>query len=185
MPLSPRLSHNRIQAFNGDCRGTVAVEFAIVGSIFVTTLVAIFFLSILMYMNQALDYAVSKAARQVMTGAVQASALSQSSFRANVVCSYLPASFNCSNVTVNLQTLSEAQQPNGYYSLVNSTQTGLIIPTLPQYNTGVQASYEYLQLTYPVTFLPSYLAGLMGGTNYNGSPAILLMATIAFRNENY
>ena len=125
-----------------------------------------------------------------MTGSVQSSALSQSLFRTNVVCSQLPSVFNCSNVIVNLQTITEAAGPNGYYTLINSNQTALIVPTLSnastQYSTGVQASYEYLQVIYPITFLPSFFTNAFGGgATYNGSPAFLLTATIAFRNENY
>ena len=86
--------------------------------------------------------------------------------------------------------MTEAAQPNGYYTLVNANQTGVIVPNLSNsstaYSTGVQASYEYLQLVYPITFLPSFFTKIFGaGVSFNGSPAVLLTATIAFRNENY
>jgi len=178
-----------IRALSIDRRGAAAVEFALVSSMLICTILFIMMVGLILYMNQALDYATSKAARQVMTGSVQKNGTNQSDFRTQLLCPYLPTAMSCNNVIVNVQTLAEAAQPGGYYSFVRSDQRGLTIPTLAnsgaQYNTGVQQSYVYIQVIYPITFLPGFLANMLGGATYNGSPAYLAISTAAFRNEQY
>ena len=179
-----------IQALVKDRRGATAVEFALVSSMLIFTILFIMTIGLILYLNQVLDYATTKAARQIMIGAVQKAGTSQSNFRTQVVCSYLPAAMNCSDVIVNVQTLAEAAQPGGYYSFIRSDQRGLSVPALSnssaQYSVGVQSSYVYMQVIYPVTFLPSFISTLLsGGATYNGVPAYLAVSTAAFRNENY
>jgi Flp pilus assembly protein TadG len=179
-----------LRHFFDDRRGASAVEFAMVGSMLIATIIFVMMLGLLLYIGQALDRATAVAARQIMTGAVQKQGLSQSTFISNVLCPSLPAMFVCSKVIVNVQTVSEAAGPNGYYLFANNTQTGLIIPTLSnsssQFNPGIQASYVYMQVIYPITFLPSFMASMFSaGVTYNGSPAYLTVSTAAFRNEQY
>lgn len=171
-------------------RGASAVEFALVGSMLIFSILFAMTVGLIVYFNQALDYATSKAARQIMIGAVQKNGTSQSDFRKKVVCPYLPATFNCDNVIVNVQTATRAAQPSGYYAFVKPDLSGLIIPTLSvdsaQYSVGVQGSYEYLQIVYPITFIPSAFASILGGSaSFNGSPAYLVVSTAAFRNEQF
>ena len=186
-----RLAPWRIRAFVADASGASAVEFALVTPMFLLLILFIMVVALILYLNQALDYATSKAARSVMVGDAQGRALSQSDFRTKVVCASLPAAFNCNNVIVNLQTVTPAAQPAGYYSYtVDNNANGLIIPVLSngaaQYTLGTQGSYEYLQIIYPVTFLPAGLASILShGATFNGSPAYLLVSTAAFRNEQY
>lgn len=166
------------------------MEFALVGGMLIMTILFVLCVGFLLYMGQALDRATSVAARQIMTGSIQAQGLSQSAFVTNVVCPALPASFVCSNVIVNVQTLTEAAGPSGYYQFTNSNQTGLVVPTLSnasaQFNLGSQGSYVYMQVIYPITFLPSFFTKLVAGSaTYNGSPAYLNISTAAFRNERY
>jgi len=175
-----------------DRRGAAAVEFALVSSMLICTILFIMMVGLILYMNQALDYATSKAARQVMTGSVQKNGTNQSDFRTQVLCPYLPTAMSCNNVIVNVQSLAVAAQPGQpgwYYSFVRSDLRGLTIPTLAnsgaQYDAGVQQSFVYMQVVYPITFLPGFLAKIMGGATYNGSPAYLAVSTAAFRNEQY
>ena len=97
--------------------------------------------------------------------------------------------FTCSNVIVNVQTATEAAQPGGYYAFVNSNQSALIIPTLSNassaYTPGAQGNYEYVQVIYPITFIPSIFASILGKATYQGSSAYLLVSTSTFRNEQY
>ena len=179
-----------------DERGAAAVEFAIVSGALLMTIVFVMFVGLLLYMGQALDRATSLAARQIMTGVVQGQAISSASaFATSFVCPALPATFTCSKVIVNAQKVSASDpayypSQSWYYTLVNSSQTSLIVPTLSnsstQFNPGVQKDYVYLQVIYPITFLPSFMANLLsGGATYNGSPAYLAISTAAFRNEQY
>ena len=170
--------------------GATAVEFALVASMLIFTILFVMTAGLILYLNQALDYATSKAARQIMIGAVQKGNLTQSSFITTELCPYLPAALACGNVIVNLQTATEGAQPGGYYPYVTSNQSGLIIPTLSNastsYSPGSQGQYEYMQVIYPITFLPTVFASMLsGGATYNGSPAFLAVSTAAFRNEQY
>lgn len=181
---------DRLARLPADTRGTTAVEFALVGSALILTIVFIMMGGYLLYIGQALDRATAVAARQIMIGAVQKAGTGQSAFVSNTVCPALPLAINCNNVIVNVQTVTEAAQPGGYYGLVNSTQTALTIPALSNasatFSPGTQGAYVYLQVVYPVTFLPGFLAKLLGtNATYNGSPAYLEVSTAAFRNEQY
>jgi hypothetical protein len=56
---------------------------------------------------------------------------------------------SCGNVIVNLQTVSEAGYPGGFYAFVNRTQTAIIIPPLNNTQTsfcpGGSGDYVYCQ----------------------------------------
>jgi Flp pilus assembly protein TadG len=176
--------------FAHDARAAAAVEFAIVSTALILMVVFVLALGLLLYFGQALDRATAVAARQIMIGAVQKANMTQSAFRTSVVCPALPAAMNCGDVIVNVQTIAKAAQPNGYYGLVNSNQTALLIPQLSnasaQFSPGTQGSYVYLQVIYPITFLPAFMSRLFAtSATYNGTPAYLTVATAAFRNEQY
>jgi Flp pilus assembly protein TadG len=167
-----------------------AVEFALVSVLLFLSVFFVLGLSLILFLNQQLDYATMKSARQIMTGYVQKNNLSQTAFRTQVVCGYLPAIFDCNNVIVNVQSAQQAASPGGFYAFVRSDLSGLIVPTLSnsatQYSVGVQGSYEYLQVLYPITFLPSMVSSVLsGGQSFGGLPAYVAMSTTAFRNEQY
>lgn len=170
------------------CRGSTAVEFALVSALLIPAILFIMLVGLILYSNQALDYATNKASRQIMIGAVQSTGMSQAAFQ-TLVCSYLPAAFTCSNVIVNVQTTTEAAQPGGYYPFVNANQTALLIPALSnasaQFTPGVQGNYVYVQVVYPITFIPALLAPYLGGATYQGASAYLAVSTAAFQNEQY
>ncbi len=160
------------------------------GSALLLTIVFIMMGGYLLYIGQALDRATAVAARQIMIGAVQKANMSQSSFVSGILCPALPLAINCNNVIVNVQTVAEAAGPAGYYALVNANQTALIVPPLSNasatFTPGTQGLYVYMQAVYPVTFLPAFLAKLLGaGATYNGAAAYLVTSTAAFRNEQY
>lgn len=179
----------RIRLMPGDCGGAAAVEFALVSGLLITTILMVLTVGLLLFMGQALDHATDVAARQIMTGAVQKQGMTQGTFVSSVVCAALPATFNCNNVIVNVQTVPEAPGPAGYYAFVNNTQTGLVTPTLSnasaQFNPGLQGNYVYLQVVYPITIVPAVLAKILGTATFSGTSVYLAMSTAAFRNEQY
>jgi Flp pilus assembly protein TadG len=90
--------------------GTVAVEFAMVGSAFFGLLMFVFELGFLLYAQTAVDYAVKEAARQMQTGQqTVASGSSQTSFQTLVFCPFLSAFLSCSGVVITLQPVSTFQ----------------------------------------------------------------------------
>ena len=179
-----------MRLFAGDRRGAAAVEFALVSSALLLTIVFIMMLGLVLYLGQALDRATALASRQIMIGAVQKAGLGQSAFRTSILCPALPAAMNCNDVIVNVKNLAKMPVANLYYSLINGTQTGVAIPTLSNagasFDPGIQGDYIYVQIVYPMTFLPSFMSSIVGASaSYNGTPAYLAVSTATFRNEQY
>lgn len=171
--------------------GATAVEFALVGSAFILTLLFVMASALVFYMNQALDNATARASRQILIGNLQSqsTAATPSSFR-DSVCSYLPAAFSCGNIVINLYVVPKAVQPSGYYSFVSSNLDGVLVSNLAagagQFNLGGRGDYQYLQVIYPIMFLPPQISSwLSGGATYKGKPAYLAVSAAAFRNEQY
>ncbi|MDP4002063.1 TadE/TadG family type IV pilus assembly protein [Methylobacterium sp. NEAU K] len=176
-----------LRTYVHDRGGAAAVEFALVAVLAIMSILFIMTVATILFLNQALDYATTRAARQILTGAAQGGALDQASFKASL-CGYLPAALKCSNLVVNLYVVTPGTSPSGYYAYVKSDVSGLLIPSLTpssgQYTLGTRGQYQYLLVIYPITFLPSAFASILGGgATYNGAPAYLTISTAAFRNE--
>lgn len=179
----------RLRSFFGDRRGAAAVEFALVGTLFIMTSLFVMLAGAILYISEAIDYATNASIRDIMTGSAQANSVTQSSF-AQSLCNRLPPGLQCSNLVINLYVVTPASQPGGYYGYIKSDISGLVIPALTpgsgEFTLGTQGAYQYLQVIYPVTFLPSGFASMLsGGATFNGKPAYLAIGTAAFRNENY
>lgn len=180
---------NSIRHYARDRSGAAAVEFALVAGLLILTILFVMTVAMILFVNQAIDYATTRASRQVMTGSAQAKAMDQAGFR-KALCGYLPAIVKCSDVVINLYIVPTGTSPSGYYSFVKSDVSGLQLPALTpsagQYTLGARGAYQYLLVVYPITFLPSAFAAVLGGTaSYNGSPAYLAVSTAAFRNEQF
>ncbi|WP_342162350.1 TadE/TadG family type IV pilus assembly protein [Methylobacterium sp. SD21] len=179
----------RLRNFLGDRRGAAAVEFALVGTLFIMTTLFVMLVGAILYITQAIDYATNAAARDILTGAAQVSSVTASSFTQSL-CGRLPPGIKCANLVVNLYKIPQAVQPAGYYSYVKADMSGLKIPALTPgtgtFDLGTQGDFQYLQVIYPITFLPSGFASILsGGATFNGQAAYLAIATAAFRNEQY
>lgn len=177
----------RLRQFFRATSGGAAVEFALVGSMFVMTLMLVMVIGLIFYISEAVEYATTAAARDIFTGTAQANSATLGTFTQSV-CNRLPASVTCGNLVINLYVVPQGTQPSGYYSFVKSDLSGLTIPNLSpgsgQFTLGTRGQYQYLQVIYPITFLPSGLASMLSsGVTFNGKPAYLAIATTAFRNE--
>ena len=164
-----------------------AVEFAIIGAPLLLMIVEIFQSALFVYNSSRLDAATHTAARQIITGSVQKGGQTAAQFRTNL-CSALPVTIPCSSVIVNLQTFSQASFPGGFYSFVNSTQSGIIVPPLDNTKTsfcpGGSGEYEYLQVFYAMPLLGAvWLPGVT--TTFGGNSVVLASASAAFKNEPY
>jgi Flp pilus assembly protein TadG len=187
----------RAKAFLRETTGATAVEFALVAPMLFLTLIFIMSIGYMIFMNQALDYATQKAARQIRTGQVQTDAITtQTAFATQIVCPLLPSIFTCSNVIVSSQTLGtissitgDGVYPYEYNQFVNAAKTGLIVPTLSNtattFCTGSGSTFVYLQILYPVPFFLSFLSSSTIATTYNGQQVYLIMSTATFLNEPF
>jgi Flp pilus assembly protein TadG len=171
--------------------GAAAVEFALVGTAFILTLFFIMATALVLYINQMVDNATVRASRKILTGDLQSqsTAATLENFKQSV-CAYLPATFSCNDIVVNLYVVPKTSQPSGYYSFVSPDLNGLIVSNLATgtgvLNLGSRGDYQYLQVVYPVTFLPAPIASwLSGGATFKGKPAYLAISAAAFRNEQY
>jgi Flp pilus assembly protein TadG len=92
--------------------GTVAVEFAMIGSTFLGLILFVFELGFILYAQMALDFAVKEAARQMQTGQqTVANGTSQTSFQSVVLCPFLSNFLSCSGLVVTLQPVTTFQTP--------------------------------------------------------------------------
>ena len=175
--------------FYNNHNAAAAVEFAFVALFVILSIAVVLTAGVIAYFRLSLDFATHKAARQVMIGAAAKTSMTQSQLITSQICPYLPYGMDCTKIILNLYSVGEASAPAGYYQFVNSSATILNIPVLnnaqSNYNVGGDNTYEYLQVIYPFTEMPSGVAKVLGGSTYNGSPAFLIVSTAAFKNEQY
>src|SRR5947207_5597269 len=83
--------------------GATAVEFALIGPIFLALFVAILQVGIVFFAEQALQSAAVVASRVVLTGQAQSSSTTQTQFL-NAICPKIQALFTCANLMVDVQS---------------------------------------------------------------------------------
>ena len=185
----PRLEGRRnARAFVRDSGAAAAVEFALIALVSLELLTETMQAGLYFYTSAGLERATSKSARQILTGSVNNAGYTAAQFLTNVVCPYIGATnLSCTNVISNVQTVSEAVSPGGYYTLVNAGQTALVRPPLnnqqTSYCTGGAQSYVVVQLLYAMpVFSPIWRAF---ATTFNGQASYILQSTATFRNEPF
>lgn len=159
--------------------GATALEFAIVGPIFLIALVGTMEVGIAYGAQASLQNAANSAARLVRTGQAQTSALTQTQFR-NAVCANIQPLLGCD---ANLQIDLEAYSNFGGASFSSPLQSdGTLDPSLNKYQPGNPCDVVLLRIFYkwPVItpLIGPMLANMPGNT-------MLMSATSAFRNEPY
>ncbi|MGX7706202.1 TadE/TadG family type IV pilus assembly protein [Methylobacterium sp. Gmos1] len=177
-----------VPAFIRDEKGSTAVEFGLVGMLFIAALVGTMIMAQILYFGQKLDYATEQASRQVLIGNPQQQSSASLATFTQALCGYLPTAMSCSNVIVNLYVVPEGNP--GYYTYAKSDMSGLTVPPLTpgsgQFSLGNRGDYQYLQVVYPITLLPPFMSSWLDGTtSYKGKAAYLLISTAAFRVEQY
>ena len=189
--------------FLRDREATTAVEFSLIVTPLLVTILYLMSIGYMVFVKQGLDFATQRAARQVRIGAVQNAQLNQAQFRTQIVCPLLPLTVNCDNVIVNLQNVPYTQGSttnyNSYVAFQNASGNGLALPSTlsnsstsycpgqgAQTPTGTQLtpSYVYLQIIYPVSmFLAMFSQG--STVTYNGQKVYAVMTTATFLNEPF
>ena len=155
-----------------DIRGAAAVEFGLIGGLFVLLICFWIEIGLSLFMQTALDRAVRKESRLIRTGAITASGAS--TFAANL-CADLQVLMTCSNIQVNVASassfaaLSSAVPTNGASRM---TTTGFA-PGGSGRDVIVQVGYTR------ALFLPIVKAFI----GQNGT--LLVYSSLAFQNEPY
>src|SRR3954471_10342783 len=86
-------------------KGATAVEFALIAPCFIALLVALFQVSVYLFVQQSLQNAALQSGRLFLTG--QARGWSQTAFKAYVCANYLSSLFNCSSLIISVQTYQD------------------------------------------------------------------------------
>jgi Flp pilus assembly protein TadG len=175
-------------AFGRDTRGSVAIEFAIVGLACAWLIVEAFQAGLYVYTFAAVNDATSRAVRKVMTGTVSQQGLTATQFRTEILCPLLPAGMTCASVVTNIQSVSEDLRPNGFYKFVNTAGTAVITPamdnTLTTFCSGGSGTVIYAQVFYAMpVFSPAWRA--VGTVSFNGAPTHLVSSAAVFKNEPF
>lgn len=157
-----RLAHHR--------RGAVAVEFALVGPLFLLLLLAIVELAIALLTQAELDFATQAAARTIEIG----TSTTQAAF-SKVLCNDAAPLIPCASLQIRVTAAST-------FGLLNSTLQYNASGNIT--NTGFSAGSQGQAVLVQVGYNQPYIVGLVG--KYFGlHSSSLLLSTVAFMNENY
>ena len=161
-----------VTALRRDIRGAAAVEFGLIGGLFLLLVCFWIEIGLSLFMQTAIDRAVRKESRLIRTGAITASGAS--TFAANL-CSDLQALMTCSNIQVNVSSastfaaLSSAVPTNGSSRM---TTTGFA-PGSSGQDVIVQVGYAR-SLYFPVV-----------GSFIGQNGTLLVYSSLAFQNEPF
>ena len=157
--------------------GAAAVEFALLILPFCIVIFAIIEISLLFFVDSALDGALVKSARKVRVGYASTNSWTITSFKADV-CANLSLSFSCSS---GLKVVATVVTNMSSVSYTTSTTNGVLSVT-EAYNTGSSGDYVLIQAFLPwKPILPMYQ--FAGSTLKDGT--YILSAATLFKNEPF
>lgn len=174
--------------FRKDADGATAVEFALVSVPFLGLLFAIFETAFVFFVSEAVEAAVSEAARQVMTGQTQtANITTESNFRTTVICpssgrQLLPSFIDCTKIRIDARGAAD-------FASIDLSR-----PTTYKFCLGAPGDITVVRIFYPLpvyfTLIGMTSSGAMTtintGTEMSGSQRVrMLTGTSVFRTEPY
>ena len=188
---------------SADRRGAFALEFAMVGPIFLLALLFVFNVAYDLFTNEVLNNAVQTTARQMQTGTAPV-ATSQSQFVSTVVCPNTYGLIDCNNIFVRVEQI-DTNTCSDFYDATPGTLPvvggslqlgdygGAGSDTGPsQCATGNAATgfcnagpNEAILISMIYT-APSFIGQLLGTVvTYNGASVTPLLATAGFETEGF
>jgi Flp pilus assembly protein TadG len=162
-----------------DTRGAAAVEFAIVGTIFMMLMLAAFEFGYMLFVQSVLDNAARDAARLILTGQAQTSGNAASSF-STLLCSDVGSMIPCGSV------IYQAQVFNNW----STAQTAVNNPPPRDVNgnmvsqgfsAGTPGQILVVTVGYNYPFFTPWIGALVGGA----SQSAYLQSVVVFQNEPY
>ena len=165
------------------------MEFAIVGSVFLMVLLAIFELGYMVFVQSTLDSSARTAARLIRTGQAQAAANPQTFFQ-NALCADVSTVISCGSLIYQVQEFSAW---SGAQTAVNTPITrnpttgaitggGLCGAGVPScFNAGTCGEIEIVQVTYNYPFFTQWIGQQLGGATQSA----MLSSTVVFQNEPF
>ena len=166
--------------------GATAVEFAIVGSVFLMLLMAIFELGFMVFVQSVLDSSARSAARLIRTGQAAAAANPQTYFQ-TALCNAVSSVIGCGKLVFQVQDFPQVNNlPNwsAAQTAVNTPpkrdpKTGLLIPV--GFNAGGPKDIIAVQVTYDYKFFTLWIGQQLG----DSMQSAFLMSTVVFQNEPF
>ncbi|MBB2689766.1 UNVERIFIED_ORG: Flp pilus assembly protein TadG [Rhizobium esperanzae] len=157
----------------GDRQGVAAIEFAILALPLFIMLFGIIEVSLMFFVNSALDASVHKISRMIRTGEVASSKITLAGFKAKI-CDDMLLSFNCSSdLVVKVNVLSDLSSATSTDPIDNSGNLAIT----QTFDVGKGSDYILVQTFLPwdpvVNFLTLSSAKLSDGRYLIGSSALL------------
>jgi hypothetical protein len=193
------------RSLRADRRGAFALEFAMVGPIFLLALLFVFNVAYDLFANEVLNNAMQTTARQMQTGNAPA-ASSQSQFVSTVFCPNTYGLIDCSHVYIRVEQVSTNSCSDFYDATTGSLPIVSGSLQLGDYggagsaigpsqcatsSSGVgfcNAGPNEAILISAIYTAPSFMGSLLGAANvvtYNGTSVTALMATAGFETEGF
>ncbi len=153
------------------CSGAAALEFAIVSVPFFGLLIGMASVTLNLYLQFALDYALQQAVRQIQLGLVPATTTA-ADFTGNTFCPIYQVFAPCTGILVSVQPVADYTAP------VITTAASPVT-----FCTGVPGQLMYARAVYQAPVLSSIYstAATIVGPGTSGS---LIVSAAAFANEN-
>lgn len=179
MLFAPAIRRGR--QFARDDRGVTAVEFGLLALPFFTVIFAIIETAMMFFAQQILDSAIEDASRMVKTGQAQTSGYTITDFK-NYMCGYTFGLFNCSNILVQVNTISTFASVVTAPTVENCTSSTCTWSVTDVYSPGTGRSIVQVSAWYrwPLLVVLPYFNLKNQPDNYR------LMSSIrVFKNEPY
>lgn len=172
---SPFRSFRRLLA---DRKGVAAIEFALLALPLFMLIFAIIELSLMFFVNSALDASVQKISRMIRTGEVASSGITQAAFKAKI-CNDLLLSFSCSaNLLVKVDVLSNLSSA----ASANPINASGNLAVTETYNIGKGSDYVLVQAFLPWDAVVNFFTF---SSNKLADGRYLLGSSALFRNEPF
>jgi len=162
-----------------DERGAALIEFGFVVIPLAGLLVATLQICLVFFAQQNLETAAEKATRQIMTGQAQQAGMTASGFR-SLVCSKLPSFMTCSNVMVDVQTVSSFSSVQNLPTITYDANGN--VTNSWSFNPGGAGSINVVRVMYIWNVVASPLGFDL--STMSGSRR-LLVATAVIKTEPY
>jgi Flp pilus assembly protein TadG len=171
-------------------RGVTTVEFAIVGSVFVMLLLAIFELGYMLFVQSVLDSSARTAARLIRTGQATgptALATFQGPGPGSLCSTEVSLVINCNSLVYQVQDFPQVNGVanwNAAQIAVNTPplrdpKTGKLIPV--GFNAGGPKDIIAVQVTYDYKFITLWIGQQLG----DSMQSAFLTSTVVFQNEPF
>lgn len=160
-------------------RGVAAVEFAIIGGLFLLLLLAIFELGFMVFVQSVLDGSARSAARLIRTGQAQGAADPQAFFQ-TALCDGVHSIIGCGNIIYQVQQFpSWSAEQIAINTPPKRDKFGRLIPV--PFNAGNCGEIVAVQVTYNYKFFTPLVGAQLG----DSSQSRFLMSTVIFQNEPF